>query len=126
MHAHACAAGYVLGPADTTACPAGSAKITDTTPCQAAAKALAKTYGGWSVSQDLHPGGCLLLLGSTTQVVYYNPNANGAAAPDAQPLCLGTGAPFQPPPPHTLRVLWAEYPLEQYCGSARAVVPTAE
>ncbi len=98
--ADACAAEYVLGPANTNACLAGSAKITDVTACPAAAAALGKTYAG-SVSPAQRPSGCYLDTGDGR--VYFNPSAPGAAAPNAQPLCLSTGAPFQPPSPALLR-----------------------
>jgi hypothetical protein len=96
--AHACAADYVLGPANSNACLAGSAKITDVTACPAAAAALGKTYAG-SVSQALRPSGCYLDTGDGR--VYFNPTP-GAAASGAQPVCLGTGAPFPTaaPPAH--------------------------
>jgi hypothetical protein len=90
----------VLGPANTNACLAGSAKITDVTACPAAAAALGKTYGG-SVSQAQRPSGCYLDTGDGT--VYFNPSAPGAAAAGAQPVCRVTGAPFEPPPPAHLR-----------------------
>ncbi len=99
-YACACAADYVLGPANTNACLAGSAKITDVTACPAAAVALGKTYAG-SVSQAQRPSGCYLDTGDGR--VYFNPSAPGAAASGTQPLCRVTGAPFQPPPPAHLR-----------------------
>ncbi len=107
MLTDACAADYVLGPANTNACLTGSAKITDVTACPAAAAALGKTYAG-SVAQALRPSGCYLDTGDGR--VYFNPSAPGVAASGAQPLCRVTGAPFQPPPPAHLRGRpWVEY-----------------
>ena len=107
-HEHACAADYVLGTAKTNACPAGSAKITDVPTCQAAAAALVMTYAG-SVSYSTSPSGCYLYLSA----VRLNADPAGAAASGQQPLCTGTGAPFQPPPPHTYGVhRWVESPHE--------------
>jgi hypothetical protein len=129
--AHACAADYVLGPANTNACLAGSAKITDVTACPAAAAALGNTYAG-SVSQAQRPSGCYLDTGDGR--VYFNPSAPGAAAAGAQPLCRVTGAPFQPPPPHTYgvalgrvpgRVPWQRPLPREYSASAEYPVSTA-
>jgi hypothetical protein len=88
--AHARAADYVLGTANTNACPAGAAKITDLSTCPAAAAALGKPYGG-AFSQALNPSGCFLDTGNPSKV-YLNTNATGAASPLARPLCV-FGAP---------------------------------
>ncbi len=95
--AHACAAEYVLGPANTNACPAGAAKITDDTTCRAAAAFLGKPYGSvFALSSK--PSGCILrYLTFNAPMVYLNTDPTGGAASDAQLLCKGTGAPFQPP-----------------------------
>ncbi len=129
---HACAANYDLGPFNTNACLAGSAKITDVTACPAAAAALGKTYAG-SVSQALRPSGCYLDTGDGR--VYFNPSAPGAAAPGAQPVCRVTGAPFQPPPPaHSYgatlggvpgRVPWKCRLPREYSASTEYPVSTA-
>ncbi len=88
--AHACAADYVLGTANTNACPAGAAKITDLSTCPAAAVAVGKPNGG-AFSQALNPSGCYLDTGIPSKV-YLNTNATGAASPLARPLCV-FGAP---------------------------------
>jgi hypothetical protein len=86
---HACAADYVLGPANTSACAAGYAKITTVATCEAAAAAVVKPYG----TRETHsqrPGGCF--FDTAEDKVYFNTNATGAAFSNAQPLCL-FGAP---------------------------------
>ncbi len=88
-HARACAVNYVLGNADTNVCPAGYYKITKAATCEAAAAAVGKPYGG-GFSQAIRPSGCF--LDTSTSKVDFNPNAIGAAASTAQPLCL-FGAP---------------------------------
>ncbi len=104
-----CAADYVLGPASTNACRAGYSKITTEVTCRVAAGFLGKPYGG-NTSFSAYPSGCY--LNTAVGSVYLNTYPTGGTAARAQPLCLGTGAPFQPPPPAHLRVLWAEYPME--------------
>ncbi len=123
---HACAADYVLGPANTNACLAGSAKITDVTACPAAAAALGKPYAG-SVSQALRPSGCYLDTGDGR--VYFNPSAPGAAASGAQPLCRVTGASFQTAASRTpTGSPWAEYLVEcrgsAHCRGSTPRVPS--
>ena len=105
-----CAADYVLGPANTNACPAGYSKITDVTTCEAAAIAVAKPYSQ-SYLSSTKPSGCY--LGLVIQAVYINPHPTGAAAADAQPLCKGTGA--QPPRAHLRGAPWG--------GVPRGVIP---
>ncbi len=102
---HACAVNYVLGTANSNACPAGSSKITTEATCEAAAKAVGKPYGG-SYSNTIFPSGCYLSSGE----VNLNAHPTGGAFATAQPLCRGTGAPFQPPPPraHLRGTPWAE------------------
>jgi hypothetical protein len=106
--AHACAADYVLGASSTNVCPAGS-KITTEVTCRVAAGFLGKPYGG-NTSYSYFPSGCYL---NTTAVgsVYLNTHPTGGTAANGQPLCLGTGAPFQPPPPgaHLRGTQRAEY-----------------
>jgi hypothetical protein len=89
--AHACAArrraDYVLGAANTNVCPAGSAKITDSTACITAAFARGKSYSA-TVPSTVFPSGCYL----DSNQVYFNTNA-GAAHPASQPLCTA-GAPL--------------------------------
>ncbi len=81
----ACAAEYVLGPANTNACPAGYSKIFVATTCQAAAAAVGKTYGT-SETHVSRPGGCFLDSGNPSKVDF-NTNATGAAFVNTQPLC---------------------------------------
>jgi hypothetical protein len=88
-HAHACAADYVLGTANTNACLAGAAKLTTAAECIAAAMAVGKLYGG-AFSEPLRPSGCFLDTGDGK--VYFNPSAPGAVFASAQPLCV-FGAP---------------------------------
>jgi hypothetical protein len=90
-HAHSRAADYVLGPANTNACPAGYSKITTAATCQAAAAAVLKPYGK-SETHPSRPGGCFLDNGNPSKVEF-NTNATGAAFVNAQPLCR-FGAPL--------------------------------
>jgi hypothetical protein len=85
--------------------------------CEAAAAAVGKPYNGTEV-QTLRPRGCY--LNTAVGSVYLNIHPTGGAAPDTRPLCIGTGAPFQPPPPAHLRATpWAETPVQgEYRGSA--------
>jgi hypothetical protein len=85
------AAPYVLGAASTNACAAGSAKITDVAACRAAAAFVGIKYGS-TVSHAYRPGGCFFDNGKPSKVDL-NPNATGAAASNAQPLCQVAGAP---------------------------------
>ncbi len=82
---HACAAEYVLGPANTNACPAGYSKIPTAEMCRAAAKAVEKPYGG-AVAQARRPSGCFLDIGNPYKVDF-SPSEPGAAFVNAQPLC---------------------------------------
>ncbi len=101
-----CAADYATNVANTNTCPAGYSKITDVPTCQAAAKALAKTYAG-SINQTTFPSGCYL----ASSGVYFNPNTAGAANLGAQPLCKVTGAPPQTAVPRAPQgTPWAERP----------------
>ncbi len=114
--AHACAVDYVLGPANTNACLAGS-KITTEVTCRVAAGFVGKPYGG-NTSFSYFPSGCY--LNTAAAFVYLNTHPTGGTAASAQPLCKGTGAPPPPPPPpppaHTSGVTpWG--------GVPRAVVP---
>jgi hypothetical protein len=89
-HAHLRAGEYVLGPANTNACPAGSAKITMEATCRAAAVFVGKVYR----RSELHvsrPGGCFFDIGDVK--VDFNTNATGASVASAQPLCQVAGAP---------------------------------
>jgi hypothetical protein len=95
--AHACAADYVLGASNTNVCP-GYSKITTEVTCRVAAGFLGKPYGG-NTSYSFNPSGCY--LNTAVGSVYLNVHPAGGTAPNAQPLCLGTGAPFQPPPSRT-------------------------
>ncbi len=88
--AHACAADYVLGTANTNACPAGAAIFTTAAECKAAAEAIGKPYGG-AVAHTFRPSGCFFDTGTPSKVDF-NPNPTGAAFANAQPLCV-FGAP---------------------------------
>jgi hypothetical protein len=106
-HARVCAADYGLGPANTNACRAGNSKITTEVTCRVAAGFLGKPYGG-STSYNYNPSGCY--LNTSVGSVYLNTHPTGGTAANAQPLCLGTGAPFQSPPPaHRRDTPWVEY-----------------
>jgi hypothetical protein len=112
-HTHACAAGYTLGPANTNACLAGSAKITDVTACPAAAAAIMKPYVG-SLSHAQRPSGCY--LETAVAFVYFNPSAPGGAFANAQPLCRVTGAPPPcTPQGYTVGGVPVEYPGSAHC-----------
>jgi hypothetical protein len=64
--AHVRAADYILGTANTNACPAGAAKITTAAECEAAAAALGKPNGAFS--QPLRPSGCFLDTGNPSKI----------------------------------------------------------
>ncbi len=108
-HAHARAVDYVLVTASTNACPAGYSKITDATTCRVAAAFLGTPYGNGN-TLSTKPSGCYLGTVSDPRV-YLNNHPTGAAAADAQPLCLLFGVPPQPPSAAHLRgTPWVEYP----------------
>jgi hypothetical protein len=101
-----CAATYATNAANTNACPAGYSKITDVTACRVAAAFLGTPYGN-SNSLPTKPSGCYLNTVSDPKV-YLNTHATGAAAADAQPLCLLFGAPPATAAPHASGVTpWA-------------------
>ncbi len=121
---HACAATYATNDANTNVCAAGYAKIMTEATCEAAAAFLGKPYGSvFALSSK--PSGCILrYLTFNAPMVYLNTDpTGGAAAADAQPLCKGTGAPFQiaAPRAHTLGVTpWGGVP-RQWPSAARAL-----
>ena len=82
--ARAHAAPYATNAVNTTTCAAGYSKIGDEPACEAAAKAVGKSYGG-NVTDASSPPGCFLRVDSGK--VLLNLDRAGAADPLGQPLC---------------------------------------
>jgi hypothetical protein len=100
---------YATNAANTNACPAGYSKITDATTCRVAAAFLGTPFGSVFTSST-KPSGCYHLSTVSDPKVSLNKDPTGAAAADAQPLCLLFGVPPQPPSAAHLRgTPWVEY-----------------